>query len=104
MATPFAPPLHDPAFHAGDPFPVFRRLRVESPVHWHDTPGFWALTRHDDVLAVSRMQEGPERWACQRALTVHSNVAVDVEACSLDGPTSAAAAIAGQIAQRLPAA
>ena len=57
-----------------------------------------------DVLAVSRVQESPERWACQRALTVHSNVAVDVEACSLDGPTSAAAAIAGQIAQRLPAA
>jgi cytochrome P450 len=54
VATPFAPPLHDPAFHAGDPFPVFRRLRVESPVHWHDTPGFWALTRHEDVLAVSR--------------------------------------------------
>ncbi len=55
-----------------------------------------------DVLAVSRVQESPERWACQRALTVHSNVAVDVEACSLDGPTSAAAAIAGQIA-RAPA-
>ena len=51
-----------------------------------------------DVLAVSRVQQSPERWACQRALTVHSNVAVDVEACSLDGPTSAAAAIAGQIA------
>ncbi|MCI4675443.1 sensor domain-containing protein [Candidatus Mycolicibacterium alkanivorans] len=57
-----------------------------------------------DVLAVSRVQENPEKWSCQRALTVHSNVAVDVEACSLDGPTSAAAAIAGQIAGRLPAA
>ncbi len=54
MTGPFAPPLHDPAFYAGDPFPAFRRLRAESPVHWHDTPGFWALTRHDDVLAVSR--------------------------------------------------
>src|SRR6516162_1820784 len=49
-----APPLHDPDFHSGDPFPAFRRLRAESPVHWHDTPGFWALTRHEDVLAVSR--------------------------------------------------
>lgn len=58
----------------------------------------------DDVLAVSRTQQSPERWSCQRALTVHSNVAVDVEACRLDGPTSAASAIAGQIAGRLPAA
>jgi hypothetical protein len=36
----FAPPLHDPEFHADDPFPTFRRLRAESPVHWHETPGF----------------------------------------------------------------
>jgi len=49
-----APPLHDPDFHSGDPFPAFRRLRAESPVHWHPTPGFWAVTRHEDVVAVSR--------------------------------------------------
>ena len=57
-----------------------------------------------DVLAVSRIEQSPEQWACQRALTVHSNVAVDIEACSADGPTSAAATIARQIADRLPAA
>ena len=55
-----------------------------------------------DVLSVSRVQRSPQTWSCQRALTVHGNVAVDVEACSLDGPTSAAAAIAGTIADRLP--
>jgi len=54
VSSPFAPPLHDPAFHAGDPFPAFRRLRAEAPVHWHDTPGFWAITRYDDVMGVSR--------------------------------------------------
>ena len=48
------PPLHDPQFHAGDPFPAFRRLRAEAPVSWHPTPGFWALSRHEDVIAVSR--------------------------------------------------
>ena len=48
------PPLHDPQFHAGDPFPAFRRLRTEAPVYWHPTPGFWTLTRHEDVFAVSR--------------------------------------------------
>jgi cytochrome P450 len=49
-----APPLHDPQFYAGDPFPAFRRLRAEAPIHWHATPGFWAVTRHADVVAVSR--------------------------------------------------
>ncbi|MGY4712075.1 sensor domain-containing protein [Mycolicibacterium sp. CBM1] len=66
----------------------------------------WSVGRADTdhgVLAVSRVQRSPQQWACQRALTVHSNVAVDVEACSLDGPTTAASAIAGQIAQRVPA-
>jgi cytochrome P450 len=48
------PPLHDPQFYAGDPFPAFRRLRAEAPIHWHATPGFWAVTRHEDVVAVSR--------------------------------------------------
>ncbi|WP_059018643.1 sensor domain-containing protein [Mycobacterium sp. M26] len=67
----------------------------------------WSVGRPStdhDVLAVSRVQQTPEKWSCQRALTVHSNVAVDVEACSLDGPTSAASTIAGQIAGRLPSA
>lgn len=58
----------------------------------------------DDVLALTRTQRSPERWSCQRALRVHRNVAVDVEACDLDGPTSAAAAIAATIAGRLPTA
>jgi cytochrome P450 len=49
-----APPLDDPHFLAGDPFPAFRRLREEAPVYWHPTPGFWTLTRHEDVVAVSR--------------------------------------------------
>lgn len=57
-----------------------------------------------DLLTVSRVQRSPQHWFCQRALTVHANVGVDVEACSLGGPTSAAAAIAGRIGDRLPSA
>lgn len=57
----------------------------------------------NDILTVSRSQRGPQRWWCQRALHVHSNVAADVEACSLDRPTSAAATIARAIGDRLPA-
>jgi cytochrome P450 len=48
------PALHDPDFYAGDPFPAYRWLRAEAPVYWHDTPGFWAVTRYEDVIAVSR--------------------------------------------------
>jgi cholest-4-en-3-one 26-monooxygenase len=41
----------------GVPHDQFDLLRRESPVHWHDHPnarGFWAVTRYDDVRAVSR--------------------------------------------------
>ncbi|HVP08605.1 MAG TPA: cytochrome P450 [Burkholderiales bacterium] len=35
-----------------DPFPVFRRLREEDPVHWSPRLKAWILTRYDDVKAV----------------------------------------------------
>ena len=60
------------------------------------------VTVDRDMLAVSRTQRSPERWSCQRALTVRGNTAVDVEACDLDGPTSAATVIARAITDRLP--
>ncbi len=53
-----------PELYAAGGFPDegFRRLRRESPVHWHEdpaggAPGFWAITRHDDVVHVSRHPE-----------------------------------------------
>lgn len=39
-----------PGFLA-DPYPDYRRLREEDPVHWSVT-GSWILTRHDDIKAV----------------------------------------------------
>lgn len=56
------------------------------------------------LLTVSRTQRGPMQWFCQRALSVRGAVAIDLEACSADGPTTAAAAMASAIGQRLPAA
>jgi cytochrome P450 len=38
----------DPATRR-DPFPLFRRLRAEDPVHWSETLGGWVLTRYADV-------------------------------------------------------
>ena len=41
----------------GPPHELFARLRREAPVHRHaeqDGPGFWAVTRYDEVVEVSR--------------------------------------------------
>jgi cytochrome P450 len=51
---------HDTYVH-GVPHETFRRLRDTDPVSWwpeHDTgAGFWAVTRYEDVLRVSRDHE-----------------------------------------------
>ena len=47
---------HD-AFVDGVPHRTFEHLRREDPVAWFDEPdasGFWALTRHADIVAVNR--------------------------------------------------
>jgi cytochrome P450 len=38
------------AFHE-DPYPIYARLRAEAPVYHNAADGFWALSRHEDVLA-----------------------------------------------------
>jgi hypothetical protein len=43
--SPYAYEVHE------DPYPLYARLRAESPVHWNEELGFWALARHADVLA-----------------------------------------------------
>jgi cytochrome P450 len=47
-------PLLDPAFYAGDPFPLYARLRAEAPVVRNPTLGFWVVSRHAEVTSVSR--------------------------------------------------
>jgi cytochrome P450 len=47
-------PLDDPAFWAGDPYPHYARLRREAPVLWNVERGYWIVSRHAEVLAVSR--------------------------------------------------
>jgi cytochrome P450 len=48
--------LVDPDLYAhGDPFALWRWLRANDPVCWHEPtelPGFWALTKYDDIRAV----------------------------------------------------
>ncbi|MGH4035643.1 cytochrome P450 [Actinomycetota bacterium Odt1-20B] len=47
------------------PHEQFALLRREDPVHWHELPdgeGFFAVTRHADIVALSR---DPELWSVQ---------------------------------------
>lgn len=49
--------LHPRSFRGGQPWEAFRRLRRREPVSFHpesDGPGFWAVTRYEDVRAVGR--------------------------------------------------
>ncbi|MCV7280526.1 cytochrome P450 [Mycolicibacterium flavescens] len=41
---------YDYDFHE-DPYPYYKRLRDEAPLYRNDELGFWALSRHQDVLA-----------------------------------------------------
>ncbi len=45
---PYAYEIHE------DPYPTYVRLRDEDPLHRNDERGFWALSRHADVMAAFR--------------------------------------------------
>jgi cytochrome P450 len=49
--TSYGPVLdpYDYDFHE-DPYPVYKRLRDEAPLYHNEEIGFWALSRHRDVL------------------------------------------------------
>src|SRR6266446_6519135 len=36
----------------GNPYPLYRRLRTEAPVHWDPYLHAWVVTRYDDVITV----------------------------------------------------
>jgi cytochrome P450 len=50
--------VYDPDnYTRGIPHEQFAWLRANAPVYWHEHPaghGYWVLTRHEDVVAVSR--------------------------------------------------
>lgn len=51
--------LLDPYLYAGDPWPVYRRLRDEAPVY-RDCNGLWCVSRHRDVLEI---EKNPRRYS-----------------------------------------
>jgi hypothetical protein len=73
--------------------------------HYINDPGqpdtVWTvgqIANISDTLSTTR--DGGKGWACQRALTVSNNIAVDVAACSVN-PAQAAVIIAHQIAAKV---
>src|SRR3989475_2226679 len=40
-----------------DPYPYYGRLRAEDAVHWNEKYALWVLTRHDDVVWMTRHHE-----------------------------------------------
>ena len=60
--------FNDPrAFIHGQPFDTYAKMRKAAPVAWHpepgDFPGFWAVTRHADVM---RVNGDPATFSSQR--------------------------------------
>ena len=60
--------LDDPDFFLADVEPVYRWLRAEAPVYRDEVSGLWALSRHADILRVSRE---PERFCSRRGVIVN---------------------------------
>jgi cytochrome P450 len=56
-APPVTIDFENDAFAEGIPHDMFRWLRDNDPVRWYDWPyghGYWAVTRHDDLVAVHK--------------------------------------------------
>lgn len=52
--------IHDDMFTAdviADPYTYYGRLREEDPVHWNALYDLWVITRHDDVVWMTRHHE-----------------------------------------------
>jgi cytochrome P450 len=47
---------YDPAFNA-DPYPVYARMRAETPVYYNPDMNHWVLSRYDDVIAAHLDEE-----------------------------------------------
>ena len=59
MTTATEPLVYDPYAYEihEDPYPTYARLRDEAPLYRNDERGFWALSRHADVMAAFRDSE-----------------------------------------------
>jgi cytochrome P450 len=86
LASSERPTLVDRSFHAGDPYPWYRQWRREEPVFWDEKGGFWVVTRHADIVAISR---DPERFCSKKGVLpadLERGVAEDSSIIFMDPP------------------
>lgn len=87
MATVPALDLLDPAaFAGGQPHEAFAWLREHDPVHWHDEPdgpGFWAVTRYEDVKRVGR---DPDAFSSAGGIMIPSATGAPSMMITMDPP------------------
>jgi hypothetical protein len=60
-----------------------------------------AISSDNGTLSTTDTLQGGNGWACQRALTVSNNIAIDVAACATNPPADAAVNIAHEIAAKV---
>ncbi len=78
---------HPHTFTNGPPYAAFAKMRAEAPVAWNsmplDLPGFWAVTRYEDVM---RIDGDPETFSSQKGgiLMQHGRAGSQLERASLD--------------------
>ena len=72
--------LNDPRLY-DDPWDFYRGLRDEHPVWWNEESGLFAISRHQDVIDVSR---NPERYSAAKG--VRPLVPVPMSLISMDDP------------------
>jgi cholest-4-en-3-one 26-monooxygenase len=70
--------LTRPEFWMADPYPTLARLRESDPVHYHDTAAhpFWAITRHDDIVMVSK---SPETFCSGKGIAIQGGSGQEME-------------------------
>ena len=64
--SPYAYEIHE------DPYPAYARLRTEAPVYRNEDFDFWALSRHEDVLAAFRNVDGFSNATASPSTPAHS--------------------------------
>ena len=47
----------DPRFYGGDPYTAYAWLRENAPVYWDAASNAWVVSRHEDVVRVSKDAE-----------------------------------------------
>jgi len=66
--------IHPDAFLQGPPHEIWKRLRRERPVFWHQPvgpiPGHWAITKYDDIIEISRQ---PTLFISSKGITAGTN-------------------------------